>query len=1264
MDMGIIMRNSHPITRALTVLIVLGLGTMTRASADVSASIQIVKPNLMVLLSNSASMNLDMSGTGYPNGVNGTPIENQCPANYSSTSDYTLAPVFSNDSGCGGTGTPFPYDVYGNLPDSRFYIAKSVLYNALKNGYANSINLGFATYRQAMGLELSTSSSAASSTWPDIYLPGQQPGYPSTFPSPYNTYTPSQLSSVASNPLNFSFLSWYDVYNSVYSTPNGDSNLFLGNGDSGVFEDGPLPGTGTNYLSNNSGQGGLPFDVVYPQGRQQNSSVISGTYIWSYYGAGGLTPQQAAESPQAPEPVMQLCMTYYNSQSNTFQALYNINNPDGTPDDVQQTFPNLYSGNTLNYISLDSPQYNSQGQQSPVVYTQSCNVGSGPNGQAPSSVQVGYSSLLVSNQIDPVVNDSYGSGVPAYFNYIPNYLSGTSTNGSILDLTPGSADGWSGDTSESSGDGGVSISSTYPATPQSESILGSYDQSGSKWMGVFVNLPPPATQTSNVSTIERLINPAYPDENSSGLEYSYSNQTLTSNGSNRSIAPSTESGSYDGNQEPLYDSLVDAYAYWKAFESTNDLSPECSHNNMLVIFDGISDGHTSVSINTESSLLTQEASALYKNLGVKVFVVIISDNAGDIAEANALAYAGGTKTAYTAQNSQQLTDAIQSTFTVVSQESVSASFGVSPSSTAGSYEFSNNFVSRTFGQGDLDAYQVGSNGQLNQPTSLTPAWNAESIMNTSDRTSSLYGTAPGGSYGNGSAETVSALASNDPSIFNSTTPSPSTIASYTIDPSFDGGIYLGGRQSGWFIGLPSGSAPIVISPPSSSNLLNSYTGVVNSYLPFAAGHMNRQNAVLFSSNDGFLYAIGYNNSGSPSPTLLWGWMPQSLMPYLSNYSQFWQNGNMNGGFSSISATNDSGQWHTYVSGSDMNGQDFYDLQLSGTTEPDLKDTIWEQNLGSGYSQPQVAAPVYTQNQNVSSSGYGQTVSTWAVNDTSTTGSITYNLLMENLGDGDNRLYALPFSNTATPFYGLNGSMYLGSSSGNVYSMSSTNLSVYTSLPKPGSAINTGSMPLSKFIDLGNVTPWSASLPTNISNFVEGVTTSKWLSVQTPQGFTVMKQVNGVWAPQWSSFAGGAGTWSGSTFNLQTSGGSGSITALPAGSSITDAPVIVQGILIVPVSVPSTAANSCGVNSAYYYLYNLDAGTFPNGQLTSVQGNAVTGPILIGYGKAFTPSVTAFNGRELIQASASNTNSSKVFSATINQGLPSGGPVQWKVSQVK
>ncbi|MDA8152083.1 MAG: type IV pilin biogenesis protein [Acidithiobacillus sp.] len=622
----------------------------------------------------------------------------------------------------------------------------------------------------------------------------------------------------------------------------------------------------------------------------------------------------------------------------------------------------------------------------------------------------------------------------------------------------------------------------------------------------------------------------------------------------------------------------------------------------------------------------------------------------------AMAQAGGTTNFYAATSASDVQSAMNSIIANILGKSVSASYGAPPSATVGSLEFLLKNVNPITGQGDLYAYMLQSNGT----PSASASWDANTYMNTGNRTSVLYTTTPGGTNGAG---TESSLTSVAPSAFGTlpTNLTASTIAAYTINPSASGGAYLGGRQSGWYMGLPTSTPPQVLTAPNNGQLLGA-GGTANSYLTFADNHVNRQNAVLFSDNDGFLYAMGYNNTGSP--TLLWGWMPQGLLPQLQNYNTFWQGTNMQGGFHTTDATNGANpaQWHTYVAGSASNGSILYDLQLTGTTAPNLQNTVWEDDLGGNYSQPQPSNPVFYQYQAPGSTNFGQTWALWAVNKAISATSSTSYLIGVNVGTGQSFQDSLPFNNTATPYIDASGNLYLGDNTGNIYEISSATL---PGLLTPGAATLTLAKDFVNKTAIGNYSSaWSGSLSGSNPGEVQYIGGSyyqgkNYLRVQGPNGITIFSQLNGTWSPVWTAYAGGAGIWSSGTFTTQTSGANPPITALPAGSVVSAPALINSGSVILPVTVPPSA-NSCGNGDAYYYLYALNNGIFPSGTFTDSTGTAITSALFVGYGTAFTPTVTSFNGRTLLQGAASNTGPSKTFPTGFGAGLPLGGPTGWKL----
>ena len=218
---------------------------------------------------------------------------------------------------------------------------------------------------------------------------------------------------------------------------------------------------------------------------------------------------------------------------------------------------------------------------------------------------------------------------------------------------------------------------------------------------------------------------------------------------------------------------------------------------------------------------------------------------------------------------------------------------------------------------------------------------------------------------------------------------------------------------------------------------------------------------------------------------------------------------------------------------------------------------------------------------------------------------------------------------------------------------------------PGTATLTLAKDFVNNAAIGNYSSvWSGSLSGSNPGEVQYIGGSyyqgkNYLRVQGPNGITIFSQLNGTWSPVWTAYAGGAGIWSSGTFTAQTSGANPPITALPAGSVVSAPALINSGAVILPVTVPPSA-NSCGNGDAYYYLYALNNGIFPSGTFTDSTGTAITSALFVGYGTAFTPTVTSFNGRTLLQGAASNTGPSKTFPTGFGAGLPLGGPTGWKL----
>lgn len=1157
-----------------------------------------VAPNLMVILGNSYSMNREMNNQTYPNGPNG-PIQKNCPATYGSSS-YTPAPSFANDPGCGGAGTPFPEHLYGNQPTSKLYIAKSVLYNLLNSQSSANINFGFATFRQAFGLENSVSTLVTNTFWPFLLPPGSNPTT-NNWTGSWTGQTQSQLNALGNDPNNFQGVYWW---------PGWDNSA----GRSFIFSGTWATNNNNANVQNQFFSQGLPKLVQYPAGQFSNTYAGNQPYGNLYYGSGALdVGPPLYVNPSDPEPLFRLCKTYYNSQANAFQGEYIAVKPDGSPRMVVNSYPTLYNSSTLNFISMEKTRYDSNGRQNLTQWSDTCYGGS--------TMPIAQYTSRVSNQF----KTANGGTTPAYFNYIPNVFSGTDT----LGLPQGALTGWSGAASYDPTTN--TYSASYPAGPQPASQMGAYNTSGAPYMGVFVDLPNPASgYIDQRNLLKNLVNPSYPQMSDSGLGYDPNTQTISdpTDGNPRSISASDYRPDYDPHQEPVFDSLMDAAAYYKAYKK-QDPFDACRTNAVLLIYDGHEDARYTVNADgTITYADPAQAAAALAQLNVKTYVVIISSDPGDIAQANAIARAGGTNAAYTVQNASDLSAALGSVFTSLQGSVVAAAPAVPGYVQNGSLAYalaSNNAYGAQ--QGYFYAYATGPDGAI----STSPAW--QLVMTAQQRQNTLY-------TDNGSS--LPTLFVNTPSAtFQSTNPDPSTIINYTIDPSYGGGQYLAGRQPGSFLGTMTSLAdkPVILARPNNPYFLNS-----PAYKAFAKNNYSRQSLVLFTSNDGFLYAVSAGSPSSPG-TLQWGWMPSTLLPQLKNYANFQASAPMNGGLTVVDSADNNGNWATYIVGTAQGGALHYDLKLNGCSSSSSACTptlakVWLDSQPGASSPPSSApqAPVIWWNPSGVAYAYYFT----------TAGSNSY-LNVMRLYDGSVSKTPIAFTPSSQAAVDVSGSkLYVGDTSGKVWSFDLRANSLSATLV--GSVVNTASAGLAiRYVGLGQ---------TANGSYV-WATTDHAVNVFKFTGGAVASSTTG-WTLWWWSAINGSGFFNGSSMTTATSDpGIGSTSApywIDASGTITDASAIINNTLIVPVTV-GESTNVCAATTAKYEFFNLDSGLFPTGRFYLLNGTPLTSNPIVGYGMAYSPVISQNDNSGLIYGSAQQNLQQKIgFQLAATTGMHAGAGV--------
>ena len=747
--------------------------------------------------------------------------------------------------------------------------------------------------------------------------------------------------------------------------------------------------------------------------------------------------------------------------------------------------------------------------------------------------------------------------------------------------------------------------------------------------------------------------------------------------------PAGQSIVADSEYAPMAGALLSAFNY---LTGSNGPKPTCAPKYVILITDGQPtmglNGHVYPPLGSAAAIgygettsddyaVTEaetEAQKLFANSGaagsIKTYVLGVGPNidcpsAGSPSGGSsctpeaqagyqvlaALAKDGGTTTPYSANSSTQFQQAFAAILNSIQGQVLTANGGSSTSTYSGSDEYELN-SSPSLGEGNMTAYPILSNGQ----TATTEAWDAEQYMTTGGRTAALYSNGP--TSNTGTPGPLTPIASLDSAAFGNLTGTGLTVSdiqNYTIDPSYQGGIYLGGRASSWFIGITSQAKAVVVGPPNNSSLLSD-----PSYVTYAQANYQRPPIVLFGDNDGFLYAVNANASSTgPAGSLLWAWMPRPLVSELSAYGTFWHNSNMSGNVKVVDAMDSGGAWQSYIVGYAAHGQIQYALDLNSNAT--LNSEVWEQD-NPNVMEPDPTKIVTFRPSPGSTTDYVATV----LQSTNST-TVTSSLVITNVATGSSTSYTLPFTATTQAFVDSSDYIYIGDSSSNVWEaplfttsggFSKLNLSK-TWVPLNNSSAN----PAATSFGTSSTTSGGASSLTYIGGAYENG--FEYLRLQSATRLTVIENESNGWEPVWTSYVSSSSTggdsWDPATGTYVSNP---NIPSLPAGSVISNPGRIVNGAIQLPVTQPASSGGVCAEPPAYNYLYQLGDGYFPVGAFFGI---GIGIPIPIGYGIAYTPSLSLFNGQMRIQTAAEqNLNHQAALGpAVLAAGPPAEGPAGWR-----
>lgn len=631
---------------------------------------------------------------------------------------------------------------------------------------------------------------------------------------------------------------------------------------------------------------------------------------------------------------------------------------------------------------------------------------------------------------------------------------------------------------------------------------------------------------------------------------------------------------------------------------------------------------------TNSQALTDAvsaAAALYAS-GIKVFVIGLGagvDPAVNPMAANvlkALAVAGGTLSYYSAADSNSLNNAFLSIAGAIYRES-SVAAPVAPISVAGGTSFEYELTSFTApAAGHVRAYPVTPAGV----PATTASWDAAALMTTSTRATSLLAAKADG--------TITTLGSVDAAAFNLTpttcVPNTATVVNYTINPSYKYGScsYLAGRDPSSLLGpLGTQNTGLYVSAPGSSYLTQKY----GSYVGYARSPGARAPMVVFSDQDGFIYAVD-----AASGALKWGWTSRNILAQLQNYSTLLTSGTTNGGFAVVDAMDANSTWGAYLIGSLQSGAEHFSVKLDSTGKP--ATMVFDATVASGWaagdkagttgSAPLRQPPLVAY---IGNSAYYVYVIT--VGSTST-------LYETNVASGTTTSVPLGFQVSATlALTQSTNQLWIGGADGTVRMTTLTSGSASTDialLQTIGTTVNpsTGST-LGKVLYVGYTE--AGGVP-----YVYALNSSQ---------LTVFGVTSAGWAPLWASTPSAGYAYNGTAWST-----SNTVTTLNAGAVVSDVPLVVGSSLLVPVYVQGSG---CSAGTGYYDFFSFADGTFPTKLPLTRSGQPISSDLYVGLGPAYTPSLTRLSGG--IGASPGSGGSTAPQTPLVGTGALGARSISWR-----
>jgi hypothetical protein len=1125
--------------------------------SQAAPAVSIVAPNLMIVMGNGYSMRREMNDQTTPD-AGGTYM----PFLDATNGDAPMAWPQWNES------SP------AEAPSSKFFQAKQAITSIMDDdSLSANINVGFATWRTTFAQPAIAIS--ASAQWTDgRAYPADNAIINAPTPQRY-TYADNMdnfiamelpMSPEAANPGACPRYYYSNLANDYFDSKlkydrSAWSNAIVGRGvcDGGknVIKD-----SVANYRTGPSGIGGLPSVVVpnWPlnvappaDGVSQNnfspSKQNNASAFHIYLGKPIDAPNRAF-----------LCGTYYSSEANVFRGWFYFEHP-------------YDAGSWDVYAGVRGGKYDVNGEIKS-KYDAEC---SGEKIKVNTGQKIRGTKVLKSPGVQI---DALGAMILPFGVYVDS-----------LDLAVpnGVLSGWSGEnTMLNGGSGTETVTASYPsgpANPENAAIPGRMLKSKNliardiAHMGPFLDLPDPAAgYVDQRQTIKEFMLPT--QMSAAGTEYDPITQKIAPNAGGKSTKGIRASDDGSDGQSPVHDSLLGAAAYYDAYKKV-DPSDACRSNHVLLLYDGkenaryVWDPTTGQRIWADPS---EVAKKLKNDLNVFTHVIIISRVPGDIEEANRIAQKGGTTTAYSIGDYTKLQEALGKVFASLQTKIATTSPAVPLFTRGGDFAYTPVSLSQP-SSGSLEAHLILPTGIIDP----AKTWDADAKMTIAARNANLF-------TNNGAAKlAIASVPDASFAIPSSSTITGAQIRGFTLNPSFNAGAFLAGRKTGSFVGRVSNAPPVVLD-----RLMSPELSLDPDYKTYVKGLPADHRVVLFSSNDGFLYAVNQATTAGEGE-LRWGWMPSRFLPQLKQFDSFQGQKVMDGDLR-VADVKSGTTFNRYVLGVANKGALHYALELSQSS--DFLQVAWVDENAAGPGDPKFAPEV------VREAGVAYAVYTRGTK-----------LVVRNIATGvatEKDLSLISASGDIQALHISGREALVGSKTGEVYS-----IGIFDS----AAPVLIGTMK-----SAGGGTPGEVAVTAITTAVVGG---QRMILAQSSTRLTVFSKAidaaaSAPWTRVWSTSSTGG-----------VDAAAGTLTPpepLPPSSRLSAPATIIEGIVFAPVTVDGAGTGtdkSCLTGAAKLYFYDLKNATFPKDRLIDKEdGSLLTGNLSIGSGDALRLRLTQLEGGQI------------------------------------